>query len=79
MGTGDVDRSALFIKTSVFQRSRRLSRIPLLGIAYRELDQSQRRRRENNKEIGLISPKGNERGAHFLADCFFIIARSHTD
>ena len=43
MGTRGVDRRALFIKTSVFQRSRRLSRIRLLGIAYRELDQSQRR------------------------------------
>ena len=57
MGPGVVDRSALFIKTSVFQRSRRLSRIPLLGIAYRELDQSQRRRRENNKRNRFNKPK----------------------
>ena len=31
------------------------------------------------KETGLISPKGNERGAHFLADCFAVIERCHTD
>lgn len=24
------------------------------------------------KETGLISPKGNERGAHFLTDCFLL-------
>ena len=31
------------------------------------------------KETGLIGPKGNERGAHFLADCFAVIERCHTD
>ena len=43
MGTRGRRSLRVVHQTSVFQRSRRLSRIRLLGIAYKELDQSQRR------------------------------------